>query len=360
MAGLAEALAWSGRRVTYVAEQPMSEDRAKQGWTPARADAMTLRLAPDAAAAASLVAGAPEDSIHICQGFRGNGVVGPARIALDARGLRQWVIMETVEERGWAATMLKRLEYARLMRKWRHRIEGVLAIGHATPAWLAARGMPAERIMPFAYFLPEPTIPTQPERSKEAPFRVLFVGQFIERKRINLLIDALARLDGHSLELVVVGAGPLEADLRQRAGARLGDRVTWLGQQPMHEMPAIMAGADCLVLPSRHDGWGAVVSEALMAGTPAICSDRCGAAGVVRASGVGGVFKAGEVAELAEKLSMVVQFGQVTPERRQSIRHWSKCLGADAGAKFLDDILVSRKRGEPRPAPPWHKIVIGT
>lgn len=353
MAGLAEALARSGRRVTYVAEQPMSESRAKQGWTPARADAMTLRFAPDAAAAASLVAGAPEDSIHICQGFRGNGVVGPARIALDQRGLRQWVIIETVEERGWAATMLKRLEYARLIRKWRHRIEGVLAIGHATPAWLAARGMPAERIMPFAYFLPEPTIPTQPERSKGAPFRVLFVGQFIERKRIDLLIDALARLVGHSLELAVVGAGPLEAELRQRAGARLGDRVTWLGQQPMHEMPSIMAGADCLVLTSRHDGWGAVVSEALMAGTPAICSDRCGAAGVVRASGVGGVFKAGDVEELAHLLGATLAKGRLSKQRREGLRQWALCLGASRGAGYLAAILDRPAHAAGRPAPPW-------
>ncbi|WP_170314762.1 glycosyltransferase family 4 protein [Aquibium carbonis] len=358
MAGLAEALARSGRPVTYVAEQPMSDSRAKQGWMPAKAEAMTLQFAPDAAAAVGLVAEAPETSIHICQGFRGNGIVSAARTALDQRGLRQWVVMETIEERGWASSRLKRLEYARLMRRWRHRIDGVLAIGHSTPAWLAARGMLADRIVPFAYFLPEKTAPTRPERSKDAPFRVLFVGQFIERKRIDLLIDALARLAGHPFELLVVGAGPLEAELQQRAKTRLGDRVTWLGQRPMHEIQAIMAEADCLVLPSRHDGWGAVVSEALMAGTPAICSDRCGAAGVVEASGEGGVFKVGDVEALADKLSMALRSGRVTAERRQSIRHWSRCLGADAGAKFLNEILVSNKSGEPRPVPPWHRDVI--
>ena len=42
-----------------------------------------------------------------------------------------------------------------------------------------------------------------------------------------------------------------------------------------------MAAADVLVLPSRFDGWGAVVNEALMVGTPVICSDRCGASDVI-------------------------------------------------------------------------------
>jgi hypothetical protein len=56
------------------------------------------------------------------------------------------------------------------------------------------------------------------------------------------------------------------------------------------EVPRAMAQADCLVLPSIHDGWGAVASESLMVGTPVVCSDACGVAGVVQASGVGGVF----------------------------------------------------------------------
>ena len=353
MIGLAEALAKRGHEVTYVAEQPMSEDRAKQGWRPPRADAITLRMAPDAAAAAGLVAEAPEASIHICQGFRGNGVVGRARIALDARGSRQWVVMETVEERGWAGSAVKRLEYARLVRSWRHRIEGVLAIGHATPEWLIARGMPAERIAPFAYFLPEPPASTCPELPMDSPYRVLFVGRLISLKRVHDLIDALARVAGHAFELAIVGAGPLEAELRLRAKSRLGDRVVWLGQRPMNEISAIMAQADCLVLPSRNDGWGAVVSEALMSGTPAICSNRCGAAGVVRASGVGGVFNTGDVEGLAQLLEAMIVRGKPLEAERTRLRRWALCLGADRGADYLSTILDRTSGAVHRTAPPW-------
>ena len=353
MAGLAEALARSGRAVTYVAEQPMSAERAALGWKAPAFEAMTLRFAPDAAAAARLVAEAPSDSIHICQGFRGNGVVGLARIDLDRRGLRQWVIMETVQEHGLAATTLKRLEYARLLRRWRNRIEGVLAIGHSVPAWLASRGMPSERIVPFAYFLPETGVPTRSERPPGAPFRFLFVGRLIELKRMDTFIDALARLTGHSLELVVVGAGSLEADLRRRASARLGDCVTWLGQRPMDEMPAIMASADCLVLPSRHDGWGAVVSEAMMVGTPVICSDRCGSAGVVTASGQGSVFEAGDVDALSHLLATTLAKGRQSKQQRDALRQWALCLGAPRGADYLAAILDRPANATSKPAPPW-------
>ena len=68
------------------------------------------------------------------------------------------------------------------------------------------------------------------------------------------------------------------------AASLLPNRVQWFGKFPMSEVAKKMADADCLVLPSLHDGWGAVVSEALIAGTPVICSDACGSAGVVEAS----------------------------------------------------------------------------
>jgi glycosyltransferase involved in cell wall biosynthesis len=113
-----------------------------------------------------------------------------------------------------------------------------------------------------------------------------------------------------------------------------------------------MAQADCLVLPSRHDGWGAVVSEALLVGTPAVCSDACGAAGVARASGVGGVFATGDVEALSSVLRRIVSQGRQTPDQRARLAKWACCLGASAGADYLARIL-GRPAGVGHPPPPW-------
>lgn len=352
MAGLASALAERGLDITYVAERPMSEDRAAQGWQPPDLGAARLRLAPDAQAVANLVNEAPERSVHICQGMRGNGLVGVARAALARRGLLQWVVMETVEDSGWCGA-LKRLEYRRLVRVWRDRIEGGLAIGHVTATWLAARGMPAERIFPFAYFLPDRTPPAAPEFRQDKPFRILFVGRIIKLKRLDLLIDVLARFDEGLVELIVIGSGPLDQELRVRAETRLGGHVTWLGRRPHNEIPGLMAQADCLVLPSRYDGWGAVVSEALMAGTPAICSDRCGALGVVLASGCGGVFPEGDATALEATMRRAIGNGRQTPDRRASLAAWAHCLGARAGAAYLHAILDRASTDIDGLAVPW-------
>ena len=352
MAGLAVALAQQGCNVVYVAEQLLSDDRARQGWTSPNLGVARLELAPTAAAVRALAQSAPADASHICQGIRSNGLVGTAQRTLAAHRRKQWVAMETVEDAGCRG-VLKRLEYQRLFRRWRHHLQGVLATGSRTPAWVAHRGMPADRVFPFAYFLPDAIQPESRHLVDSAgPFRFIFVGQLIELKRLDLLVSALAALKQDDVELIAVGSGPLASELQAFAEATWPCRVRWVGRLPLDEVPQTMACADCLVLPSRHDGWGAVVSEALMAGTPAICSDACGAAEVVRASGVGGVFASGNLASLARALDDVIAAGKVTTQDRRELADWAQCLGASAGARYLCSILLHSLKNEPRPVAP--------
>ncbi len=334
----------------------MSEARAAQGWIATDLRHADQRIAADRAQVLARVAEAPATSVHICQGFRGNGLIGEARKALARRGLRQWVVMETVDDNRLWNGWLKRFEYNRLIRGWRSRIEGVLAIGHSTPDWLVVRGMPGEKVFPFAYFL-SPMQVAEADRivdfENKAAFRILFAGQFIKRKKLELLIDAVACLEDANVTLTVVGSGPREVTLREQAQAKLGQQVVWLGRIPQPEVPALIAGVDCLVLPSRHDGWGAVVVEALMVGTPVICSDRCGAAGVVDACGSGGVFPSGDLESLVMHLEKAMSSGRPTPKSRASLAGWARCLGADEGAKYLADILNGCAGRACPPKPPW-------
>lgn len=352
MSELATQLASQGCDVTYVAEQPMSADRVEQGWLVPKLNGVRLKFAPDAGAISTLVASAPDDSIHICQGIRANGLVGQAEVALKARGLRQWIVMETVDDAGWRGA-IKRLEYHRLFRIWRKHLRGVLAIGHATPDWIAARSLPENRVFPFAYFLKDVGPNERLVRKQRERFRFAFVGQFMERKRLDLLLETLHKVSTRDFELAVVGSGPLEAMLRAKSEQLLPGRVHWIGCLPLNEVPAEMANADCLVLPSRHDGWGAVVSEALMVGTPVICSNACGAAGVVQASGKGGVFRNGDREDLIDNLKRVLSRGLVQEADRTSLARWASCLGAKAGALYLLDILEADGGFAERPLPPW-------
>lgn len=352
MAHLAVSLAQRGHRVTYVGEQIMTHDRQEQGWGVPELPGVTLLCADSDTAMRNLAKNAPSDSVHVCQGVRSNGRVSIAQRELSIRRLQQWVVMETVDDSGWKG-VIKRMEYRRLVLARRASIQGVLAIGHGTAGWVAARGMPTGRVYPFAYFLPEITIDNRSNHREFGGFRFIFAGRLIPLKRIDWLIEALATIAGRDFELLIAGAGPEEPTLRALAAGTLGDRVRWLGTLPLSEVPAVMAQADCLVLPSVHDGWGAVVSEALLVGTPVICSDTCGAAGVVRASGVGGVFPRDDAEAFRALLNVQLRLGPVGDEARRRTASWAECLAVGAGADYLLEILDHSTNGGPRPIPPW-------
>lgn len=356
MAGLASALAQQGYKVFYVAEQELSSDRVKLGWYAPRMNGVRLLLLSKKIGVDHLVSGASNQSVHICQGIRGSAYISKVRRVITQRGLRQWVGMETVDDTG-AIGIIKRYEYARVLRNKGTSMEGILAIGYTTADWIKALGMPADRVYPFAYFLPDADLREPIKQREPGPFRFLFVGQFIRRKRLEILINSLQILLDRKFELLVVGSGTLENKLRMFAETALSDHVRWLGGRPMSEVQSIMKQVDCLVLPSRHDGWGAVVSEALMVGTPVICSDGCGAAGVVKCSGFGGVFPHNQIDVLQAMLDEQLQTGPIDPEDRKGLSSWAKALGAEAGARYLIDILSYAANGGVRPVPPWQNRV---
>jgi glycosyltransferase involved in cell wall biosynthesis len=111
---------------------------------------------------------------------------------------------------------------------------------------------------------------------------VMFAGRFVEKKGVAYLIEAVRRLEaeGRSVRLVLVGAGPLEAELR-RATASL-KHVEFRGWMPNNELRRWMRGALALCVPSVHaadgdaEGLPTVVIEAMAAGTPVIGSDHAG------------------------------------------------------------------------------------
>lgn len=354
MAFLADALAAQGWSVVYVANQQMSADRASQGWQPPELKQAQVKIAPDAHSVEALIASSPRDSIHICQGIRRNGLVGVAQHCLARRGLKQWVVMETVDDAAWWG-FFKRLLYRYHFWRRRHHLSGVLATGENTCAWVVSCGVDEKKAFPFAYFLETTKIFEPKPDKKEKKFRFIFVGQLIDRKRVDLLIAAVAALDSTEIELVIIGSGPSELGLRRRSERQLPGRIEWKGSLPMHLVPSVIAASDCLILPSRHDGWGAAVSEALMVGTPVICSDACGAAVAVKASGVGGVFPANNQQALTDALRKRYEESFSRFDQRQQLAEWAKCLGAEAGAIYLSSILQRKETNDGKPLPPWER-----
>jgi glycosyltransferase involved in cell wall biosynthesis len=101
------------------------------------------------------------------------------------------------------------------------------------------------------------------------PNNFLFVGRLVDWKRLDLAIWAVAGVPGASLE--VIGDGPMRAEWTELAARlNLEDRVRFLGWMPQRECAHHLQSATALLLPSIYECGGAVVLEAMAAGTPVI------------------------------------------------------------------------------------------
>jgi len=100
---------------------------------------------------------------------------------------------------------------------------------------------------------------------------VLAVGRLAAQKGFGLLLDAAARWGEirPAPLLVLVGQGPLAAELQARA-ASLGLTIRFAGQRP--DVPALLSAADVFVLPSVWEGQALILQEALRAGVPIVAT----------------------------------------------------------------------------------------
>ncbi|HYM00694.1 MAG TPA: glycosyltransferase family 4 protein, partial [Blastocatellia bacterium] len=112
-----------------------------------------------------------------------------------------------------------------------------------------------------------------------SPVTFLFCGQMIRRKGIDLLLAAFEALVQRGIEarLLLVGREAALPEFLARTTPAARSRITYEGFQPPERLPEYFARADVFVLPSRHDGWGVVVNQALGAGLPVITSNAVGA-----------------------------------------------------------------------------------
>lgn len=347
------ALAARVENVDIVAARAMARSRAESGWQVPDVGRATLVLGPDAAAVAESARKAPRDSVHLFGDARLTAMGREAMSHCAEVGARVGLISEGADPAGWKGGV-RRLKYGLERISTGRRFDFVLAMGQQGVRWFRECGYGKARVFPFAYFTDHVPVDGAGDARSDGPFELVYVGQFVRRKGVDVLLQALSALPSRDWRLTLIGDGPERPSLERMTNSlELGERIRFLGSLPNDSLRDRLQAFDLLVLPSRFDGWGAVVNEALMCGVPVVCSDRCGAADLLGQSWRGAVFRTGSAPALAEVLAARMAAGRIDPGARQRIRRWSSSITGGSASDYVLAVLQHVYEGAVRPVPPW-------
>jgi glycosyltransferase involved in cell wall biosynthesis len=135
---------------------------------------------------------------------------------------------------------------------------------------------------------------------------ILSVGRLSPEKRVDVLLDAMARLT-QDAQLAVAGTGPDEARLRTRA-QRLGltGRVRFLGFVPAPDLPGLYRLADVFAIASEAELQSLTTMEAMATGLPVVAADACALGELVHHGQNGFLAAPGRADEIAAYLDILV------------------------------------------------------
>jgi glycosyltransferase involved in cell wall biosynthesis len=237
----------------------------------------------------------------------------------------------------------------------------VQAVSRSTADDLIARGFDRERIVVIPngvdldYLVPDPAEPRFEEPT------AICLGRLKRYKRVDLILEAVARLaaQGIPLKLLVVGRGDAESSLRSRAARlRLADRVAFLGFVTEEEKRRLLRKAWVHLFTSPKEGWGISNLEAAACGTPTVASDSPGLRDSVVNGQTGFLVPHGDTEALAERIRSLIERSDLREKlgdgaRRFALEHgWER--SADRTEAHLEEVLasavVSRHSGADRPA----------
>ena len=185
----------------------------------------------------------------------------------------------------------------------RRKFSAVLVPGKSGRRLARWYGMPDEKIFEGMYGA-DPRLFFNGPPLSERPQRIIFVGQYIERKGCVPLARAFASV-AHLLpgwELCMYGSGPFQSAIPAHPQIKVHGFV-----QP-EQLGALYREARIFALPSHSEAWGLVVHEAALSGCQLLLSEAIGSAPDFASSHNSRLFKPGDESGMASAMLELAQF----------------------------------------------------
>ena len=267
----------------------------------------------------------------------------PARVVADVHGdWRTFARLYGSPGRRLLAPIADRVSSAAL-----RRVDAVRTVSPYTSRIVREAGLEPAAEFP-AFMELEPFLATPPEPLPERP-QALFVGVLERYKNVDGLARAwrlaAPRVPGAGLRIVGRGALAPEVEALVR---ELPGQTSWTPAVPPHAVAAALDRSTLLVLPSRSEGMGRVVVEALCRGRPVVASRVGGIPDLVEDGVTGLLVRPGDDEALAAALIRILgdpgEAERLAAAARPAVEAWLPSAGEYA-ARLRD--LVDRVAGQP-------------
>lgn len=187
--------------------------------------------------------------------------------------------------------------------------------GYSGPATVLPLGVDASE------FHAEDHTPRSEMCSSPEDVLIGYVGRIEEAKGLSTFLDALNHVPAKNYELILIGNGPYEERLFEKARSLgIDEHITHLGYVDHSDISSYISALDMLVLPSEtqsdwKEQFGRVIIEALACKTPVVGSDSGEIPHLIRDTGGGLIFPEGDPGSLADRLQTLIG----NPERRREL-----------------------------------------
>jgi glycosyltransferase involved in cell wall biosynthesis len=233
---------------------------------------------------------------------------------------------------------------------------GVVVTSEATAARLGSYGVAPDDIAVVVPGTDSAPVARGSTRHGPGPVTMLCVASLVERKGHDVLLAALTHLKHLSWHLTCVGSHRLQprtaaAIVDQVQASGLTDRVTFLGELNQRGLDSAYDAADLFVLPTRYEGYGMAVAEAVARGLPVV-STYTGAIPELVGSDSGMLLEADNVSGWTYALGLLLspdwdlrrQLADGARMRRQALPTWTDAAQAMAAAltKFSAHGILQR------------------
>lgn len=149
------------------------------------------------------------------------------------------------------------------------------------------------------------------------------------------ILERYAEIKDLIEQFTIVGDGVLRNDVQKYQMKYLNIIMTGVLDNSITQL--VMSSHDYMILPSKYDGWGAVVNEALSQGTRVLCSENCGASVLLDKKMRGESFK---LKDMIYTLKKWLGKGSLSTKDRKDIRDWAnKHISGQIAANYFVDTL---------------------